>query len=214
MNKLRQVFWLEKLGIVSVFLTLISLVAILSINFRPLYVWSIDHLNILAATELSKETLLKNYDLLMNFLNNPFNTSLDLPDFVMSVSGRGHFYDVKKLFMFADLVFLVTAIPSVWFLKKTWQEKRLWRLIRPFQWGMVLPVVLGFFMMMGFDQFFIKFHQLLFSNDDWLFNPVTDPIITVLPESYFMYHFILAFVLLELFFGTLVYLGKRQLKKL
>ncbi|MGX7132295.1 TIGR01906 family membrane protein [Enterococcus songbeiensis] len=205
--------WQERLGIVLVFLTLISLAGILAINSRPLYVWAIDHLEILSYTELSKTELLKNYDLLMNFLNNPFNTTLSLPDFPMSEAGRGHFYDVKKLFLLDYGIFLATVIPSGLFFRRMWKEKRLWHLIRPFQWGMAVPVVLGSLMAIGFDTFFVKFHELFFANDDWLFDPVTDPIINVLPEDYFMYCFILAFLLIELFFFLVVLSGKRQLKK-
>lgn len=205
--------WQERLGIVLVFLTLISLAGILAINSRPLYVWAIDHLDILSYTELSKTELLKNYDLLMNFLNNPFNATLSLPDFPMSEAGRGHFYDVKKLFLLDYGIFLVTVIPSGLFFRRMWKEKRLWRLIRPFQWGMAVPVVLGSLMAIGFDTFFVKFHELFFANDDWLLDPVTDPIINVLPEDYFMYCFILAFLLIELFFFLVVLSGKRQLKK-
>ena len=37
----------------------------------------------------------------------------------------------------------------------------------------------------------------MFNNDDWIFNPVTDPIITMLPENYFAQCAILiAFVML------------------
>ena len=67
-------------------------------------------------------------------------------------------------------------------------------------------------MMMGFDRFFILFHETFFNNDDWLFNPATDPIINVLPEQFFMHSFILFFILIELFFAFFVILGKRELR--
>ncbi|MGV3060984.1 TIGR01906 family membrane protein, partial [Streptococcus hyovaginalis] len=51
---------------------------------------------------------------------------------------------------------------------------------------------------MGFNEFFTLFHQLLFPGDSpWLFNPYTDPIIWVLPETFFMHCFLLFFVLYE-----------------
>ncbi len=77
---------------------------------------------------------------------------------------------------------------------------------------MFLPVLFGFFMLIGFDQFFIAFHGLFFNNDAWLFNPLTDPIINALPEAYFMHCFILFFVLLEGLFLIGVLIGKRSLK--
>lgn len=204
--------WQRRLGLLSLFLTVITLVITIAINFRPLYVFDIHYLNILDATTVGKTTLLKNFDQLMAFLNNPFVHTLALPDFPMSSAGRGHFIDVKKLFMLNYVVLLVTIIPAVVFLVKLKKQRSLWRLIRPFQWGMGIPVILGFLMATSFDRFFVTFHELFFQNDDWLFNPLTDPIINVLPEEFFMHCFILAFVLLELCFLALVLWGRHSLK--
>lgn len=212
MMKQREL-WRERLGLLSLFLTLITLAIAITINFRPLYVWDIDHLNILDYTHVDKETLLKNFDQLMAFLNNPFNTKLALPDFPMSAAGRGHFVDVKKLFILDYAVLLVTVIPSILFVRRLQRTGRMWRLLRPFQWGMAVPVLFGSLMAVGFDSFFVKFHQLFFSNDDWLFDPVTDSIINVLPEAFFMHCFILFFVLIELFFLLMVLISHKEIKK-
>ena len=68
-------------------------------------------------------------------------------------------------------------------------------------------------MAIGFERFFIYFHQILFRNTDWLFDPATDPIINVLPESFFMQCFLLFFALLLLNLVTLYTIGKKQLKE-
>ncbi|MEQ6207501.1 TIGR01906 family membrane protein [Enterococcus mundtii] len=205
--------WVEYAGMVSLFLTLLTLAIAITINFRPLYVFDIGHLGILDYTTVDQPTLLQNYDQLMRYLNNPFEQVLALPDFPMSASGLHHFYEVKLLFMLNYAVLLLTLIPSGLFLRQLKRNQRLWRLIRPFQIGMILPFVFGFFMLIGFDHFFILFHETFFNNDDWLFDPQTDPIINVLPEQYFMHCFILFFVLIELFFALMVLVGKRELKK-
>ncbi|BCA85058.1 membrane protein [Enterococcus saigonensis] len=205
--------WQRRFGFFSLFLTIITLVITIAINFRPLYVFDIHYLNILHDTTVDKTTLLKNFDKLMAFLNNPFASQLTLPDFPMSEAGRGHFIDVKKLFLLNYAVFLITIIPSIVFLVKLKKQQSLWRLILPFKFGMIIPVILGFVMATGFDRFFVTFHELFFQNDDWLFDPKTDPIINVLPESFFMHCFILAFVLLELCFLALVLWGNTSLRK-
>ncbi|KAF1305843.1 TIGR01906 family membrane protein [Candidatus Enterococcus willemsii] len=205
--------WGERLGFLVLFLTLISLAITITINFQPLYHWDIDALNILDYTSVDKKTLMENYRLLLNFLNTPWNHTLALPDFPMSEAGAGHFYDVKKLFLLNYGVLLVTIIPSGWFIWKLKKEQRLWRLFRPMQWGMFVPLIFGLFMFMGFDTFFVKFHELFFTNDDWLFNPATDPIINVLPEQFFMHCFILFFVLIEGFFFVGMWIGRRELKR-
>lgn len=195
------------------FLFIISGAIAITINFRPLYVFDIDHLGILEYTDVSKEVLLKNFGQLMAFLNNPFNQVLALPDFPMSAGGAQHFYDVKVLFLLDYGVLLVTVIPAVLFIRHLVKTGALWKLIRPFQVGMVVPLGFALFMAMGFNEFFTTFHEVFFSNDDWLFNPATDPIINVLPEEFFMHCFILFFVLLELFFFVGILAGKRQLRK-
>lgn len=197
MKKMTSLRLLEIIGIISLFLTLISFAIALTINFRPLYVWDVGHLNILDEVELTRDQLLHNFDLLMDYLNKPWLTELSLPDFPMSETGAGHFADVKKLFLLDYAILGVTVVPSLFLLHHLKKTGRFFRLYRPFQWGMILPIFLGTLMFMGFDRFFTKFHELFFSNDDWLFDPVTDPIINVLPENFFMHCFILFFLLLE-----------------
>ena len=203
---MRKQVWIERLGMLCLFLFLISLAITVTINFRWLYHFDIQQLNIL-------EELIKNYGLLLDFLNNPLNTTLALPDFPMSAAGAGHFYDVKKLFLLNYGVLLVTLIPSFMLLRSFWKNDQRWRLLRPLQWGMLLPIFFGFLMAIGFDRFFVTFHEIFFNNDDWLFDPVTDPIINVLPETFFMHCFILFFVLIELFFFVIYWWAKQSQKK-
>ncbi|MBZ4292101.1 TIGR01906 family membrane protein, partial [Streptococcus pneumoniae] len=57
----------------------------------------------------------------------------------------------------------------------------------------VLPVMIGLGgVLIGFDQFFTLFHQILFVGDDtWLFDPAKDPVIMILPETFFLHAFLL-----------------------
>lgn len=203
---------IEFFGFVSLFLTSISLAITATINFVPLFRWTISRFDLETISGLTKETLLENYHLLLDFLNKPWVTELKLPDFPMSEAGLGHFYDVKDLFLLNYGVLIVTLIPSIYFIYYLWNRQKMWRLVRPFQWGMIVPVGFVFVMAVGFNTFFVLFHQLFFSNDDWIFNPATDPIINVLPEQFFMYCFILFFILIELIFFLFVFWGRRSLK--
>lgn len=205
--------WGEYAGLVCLFFMLISLAIAITINFRFLYELDIKYLNILDHTTLDQETLLKNFDQLMAYLNNPFQKELSLRNFPISTSGAHHFYEVKKLFLLNYFVLLLTLIPSIYYLFYLKRHKRFWRLVQPFKIGMLVPIVFGFFMLVGFDRFFILFHETFFNNDDWLFDPTTDPIINVLPEQFFMHSFILFFILIELFFAFFVIIGKRELKR-
>ncbi|MGC6770238.1 TIGR01906 family membrane protein [Enterococcus sp. LJL51] len=203
---------LEYLGFICLFLAVLSLCITITINFRPLYALDIDFLDILDYTTIGKKELLENFDQLMKYLNNPFVQTLKLSDFPVSQSGAFHFYEVKRLFLLNYSVLLITIVPAIVFLRYLKKKGWLWRLMRPSQIGMIIPVVFLFLMLIGFDQFFVQFHSLFFNNDAWLFNPATDPIINVLPEEFFMHCFLLFFLLLEGLLFLLYRSGKIQLK--
>ena len=56
-----------------------------------------------------------------------------------------------------------------------------------------------------------NFHKLFFDNDDWIFNPRTDPVIKILPDEFFM-HCAIAIIAIVLLAGGIcfgVWLCKR-----
>lgn len=205
--------WLERLGLICLLLTLLTLAITLTINARWLYQFDVEHLRLLDETFLSKKELLDNFDQLMSYLNLPWVEKLHMSDFPVSTSGAQHFYEVKRLFLLNYGLLAVTILPSFFYLRHLIRQKRLWTLVQPFQIAVAVPVVVAFLMAVNFDQFFVLFHGVLFNNDAWIFNPVTDPIITVLPETFFFHCFILFFVLVEIFYFLPIYFGKRALKK-
>ncbi len=52
--------------------------------------------------------------------------------------------------------------------------------------GIVLFSLTSFILSSHFDYLFIRFHELLFSNNLWLLNPATDKLIVLLPQQFFM----------------------------
>jgi len=67
-------------------------------------------------------------------------------------------------------------------------------------------------MAVDFNDFFIDFHKILFRNNDWLFDPSLDPIITALPDTFFLHCFIMAFALFEAGLIWLYWLGRQSFK--
>lgn len=187
-------------GITCLFLFMISLSIALTINMFPLYWFDIDYLGITDYVSVSKETLIKNYGVLMSYLNFPWVTSLNMPDFVSSDKGLLHFYEVKRLFLLDYGILVISGIGSFFFLRYLKLKKMYWILIRPFQIASIVPVVITFFIAVSFDQLFVLFHEVFFNNDAWQFDYVTDPIINALPQEFFMHCFILAVVLIEIQF--------------
>jgi len=50
---------------------------------------------------------------------------------------------------------------------------------------LVVIILIGAYALLQFNQFWIQFHQLLFTNDLWLLDPKTDIIIQMVPSEFF-----------------------------
>ncbi|MEG3309900.1 TIGR01906 family membrane protein [Streptococcus sp. SS-4456] len=152
-----------------------------------------------------------NFNILMNYLTNPFAKVLDMPNFSSSADGLKHFADVKHLFHLAQGIFLI-SLPAVFYFWKEVVRKGYGKLYRTvFMWMALAPVMIAVMgMLIGFDSFFVLFHHLLFPGDStWLFDPLTDPVIYILPQEFFLHCFILFFILYEIFCGIWFFLIKK-----
>ncbi|HFI0248455.1 TPA: TIGR01906 family membrane protein, partial [Streptococcus suis] len=144
-----------------------------------------------------------NFNILMNYLTNPFASVLDMPNFSSSTDGLKHFADVKGLFHLAQLIFLI-SLPAIFYFWKEVVRKGYGKLYRTvFLWIALAPLLIALVgLLIGFDSFFVLFHHLLFPGDStWLFDPLKDPVIYILPQEFFLHCFILFFILYEVFCG-------------
>ncbi|HFI0942009.1 TPA: TIGR01906 family membrane protein [Streptococcus suis] len=154
-----------------------------------------------------------NFNILMNYLTNPFASVLDMPNFSSSADGLKHFADVKHLFHLTQGIFILTLPAFVLFVKNILLKGYGDLVKKVIFWTMLTPMIIGLLgILVGFDQFFVLFHTVLFPGDStWLFDPAKDPVIYILPQEFFLHCFVLFFVLYELFFGTiLAWTGKKN----
>ena len=108
-----------KIWIFSTWLWLLSLAVLVAIYGAWLiYPLEIDWLKLSLQVTITKDELLKNFNILMTYLTNPLSHRLVMPDFHSSASGLKHFHDVKHLFHLAQAVFVILLYPSWRFLKK------------------------------------------------------------------------------------------------
>ncbi|MBF7093849.1 TIGR01906 family membrane protein [Streptococcus sp. HF-1907] len=163
---------------------------------------------------LEAKTISYNFNILMTYLTNPFSHVLDMPSFPSSKAGLAHFADVKLLFHLAQAVFLVLAWPSCHFLRKHLKQKSLFLFKDFFLGTSLLPIVIAIMaFLIGFDNFFTVFHNILFpGKSNWLFDPLQDSVIWILPETFFLHCFILFFILYEVAMLTCYWLGRKQLQ--
>ena len=195
-------------------LFLLSLAILVTIYLAwILYPFEISWLNLTNRVHLKSDTIQYNFHILMDYLTNPFNQVLEMPDFPSSESGLHHFAVVKGLFHLAQGVAIVTLPIFYLFWKQVIQKGFLSLYRRGLLIMLSLPLVLGLVgVSIGFEQFFTLFHQILFVGDDtWLFDPAKDPVILILPEDFFLHCFILFFVTYEILFGLFYFKSRRRL---
>lgn len=182
-----------------------AIVGTLVLSWPLLYLFlKIEHLNELVS--LSVHRVMLNYNDLMLYLLSPFVKTLRMRDLPTSVSAASHFYEVKNLFQLVLAIFLVLLallIVAKYHKIDFSLDRRMTLLF------MVLPLVVLPFAMMNFDAFFVFFHGIFFHNSDWLFDPVTDPIINVLSENFFASCFVAFLVLYEAYFGSFLIRRKK-----
>lgn len=181
--------------IFSVLSISISLVILLGGSIYRVY----HHFDILAdKVGLTKEVLFYNIDQMMCYLIVPGSDTLSFPNFSSSASGIQHFMEVKHLMQSNFLLSIFGVVLLMLFKMKHQNKSVRWHFYQWIGLAYYAPIVLLTFIIIAFDKVFIWFHELFFNNDLWLFNPVTDPIINVLPQNLFMVYFILAIVIYEL----------------
>lgn len=193
---------------------IISFAVVFTVFFKPLYYFDINYLNIDQISGLDAETIKENYRILINYQSIFYQGTLNLPDFVMSDSGRIHFEEVKRIFEAIQVMMVISGLISIPMTIKKIKEKeyrflRLTGLIT-----IIVPTVLGFLAALDFERAFVLFHQIVFRNDYWIFDYRTDPVITILPETFFMHCFMLIVVIVCLL--TIICLGyyRYQQKKI
>ncbi len=103
-----------------------------------------------------------------------------------------HLKDVKGLIwldyhlLLGTLIYIIAyAAVSLW-----WRKRRYWRQLA---WGVVvgssitltLMLVLGLGTLLSFDQLFLQFHLLSFTNKLWILDPAKDYLIMLFPKGLF-----------------------------
>lgn len=120
------------------------------------------------------------------------------PDFAagvlpFSAEGADHFADVRGLFLLVVWVFVAAAgLLLAGTVVCRLRRQRLPRLggRTPGFWAACglggLFLLIALLAALDFDRAFTVFHSIFFpGKDNWLFDPVTDPVILILPEAFF-----------------------------
>lgn len=200
---------------VALVLFIISAAVVFTLNFRPLYYFDVDHLNITAMSGLTREEILQNYNVLIDY-NSIFGTKvLNFPTLAMSESGRIHFEEVKNVFGFFEITLIVSGILSLAGIIYRHFKKNPGYLLLSGILTIAIPSALGVLIALNWETVFVLFHKIVFHNNYWIFDAATDPVITILPDTFFMHCalMILAFVVLGSIICLLAYRHAKHKKR-
>lgn len=192
---------------------LISLAVKGTLAFRQLYFYDLDHLNIARDYGMKKEEIMKNYNILIDYIQDKKIAKLSMPSFKMSREGEIHFKEVKDIFMkFNTLMYVCGVLSLIGIIYMTKIKNFLFLKFSSIML-IVMPVALSIPFAINFDKSFTAFHKLFFTNDYWEFDPVRDPIINVLPQEFFFHCAVMILALIALF-SFILYFIYRKTKKI
>ncbi|UQS82866.1 TIGR01906 family membrane protein [Bombilactobacillus folatiphilus] len=175
--------------------------------------WDLHYLQLDLIVHLTSKQIWHSYQQVMQYLLLPIQTKFRVSHFISSPSGIEHFYEVKVLFGIVVFLFILSGCFLLLWLKKHQLSPLIILNIAFFKILLVVPWLLGIIVSIDFDGFFVAFHQLLFRNHDWLFDPLKDPIINILPDTFFAHCFFLAFIIFEVLV-FLILIWKHQKNRL
>ena len=167
-------------------LFLISASAVFTLNFRALYYHDISSLNIEEISGYSEHVIRENYNALIDYNSIFHRDPLDL-SLPMSREGRIHFQDVKRIFDVLQIICLITLTASLILGIRSWQNGCRKFLINSAILSVLLPAAAGILIASNWENAFILFHEIMFSNDYLIFDERTDPVIQILPDEFFLH---------------------------
>lgn len=189
----------------SLYLLISSIIfsVLITLNISPLlYSFFLNFKGLPAISNLSKNQIMSDYNNIIHYLNSPYETTLKFENFKMSPTGEYHFLEVKSIFTSVYLAALACLILGIilFILLKKFKLKIYLRVFNLFFYEVLIIcslILLGFYF--NFSKVFTLFHKVFFNNDYWIFDPKKDPIINVLPESYFLFLATVVILLVLLF---------------
>ncbi|MCI6276615.1 MAG: TIGR01906 family membrane protein [Clostridium sp.] len=183
-------FFINFIGALNLTLFICSLSIFSVANTKWIYHRDIDTLNLSESGNISKEEIKQNFDELIYYINHKEPQELKLTSFPVSREGSIHFKDTKELFSKNKILLIITSILLCICIYFSFKNKR----INFLYYGafscllLLISILIG--ALINFDSAFTVFHKILFSNDYWLFSPISDPVITILPQEFFFHCFI------------------------
>ena len=196
----------------SLAIFIISGSVILGLNCKSLYYYDIKNLKISDMSGFTEEEIKLNYDYLIDYNLNKNVGEFHLPTIEYSKEGKIHFEEVRNIFQVIKKIFYLMGIISILGIILSIKNKNIEFLNTTSIITMLLPIVVAIPLVINFNYFFIKFHEAVFSNDYWIFDPDKDPVINILPQEVF-FHIGILILAIILIISILLQISYRILDK-
>ncbi|MEE0796510.1 MAG: TIGR01906 family membrane protein [Anaerovoracaceae bacterium] len=172
-------------------LVIISISVSATVWFRPVYYFDIGYLQIPQKSGYTAEECRQNYDALIDYNVIFGEKELKFPDMDMSEQGRIHFKEVKDIFIPMQIMAAAGIAVFVLWLVTRFRRGIKEKNVRWMRYTVILVITVcvcvAAAMLADWQGTFAFMHSVLFDNDYWLFNPDTDPVIKILPDTFFFH---------------------------
>jgi integral membrane protein (TIGR01906 family) len=195
---------LRILGIAAKWLFMLCLPVLLltasigwAVNSSWLYGYGFDKYDVSHTTGLALPELKKAADGLISYFNSDEEyinlTVIKTGEAFILFNDRevSHLKDVKGLIWLDYWVLLGTivyvlgfAAVGLWWQRKKYFRQLAWRMLGGGIITLVLMLALGLGTLFNFDQLFLQFHLISFTNELWQLNPATDYLIMLFPQGF------------------------------
>jgi len=176
---------LDTIMTISLTIVIIILSSLAILNTKYIYYYDIVRYDIVNSTTLSIDEIKENYNYTINFINNNSIKEFDPPSLDSSPSGSQHFADVRNVFNYCK--YTTAILIAVTITLAVMRRPRKLNFLKYSAYSIIgFSILLVTTFILSFDKIFVVFHKLAFNNDNWILDPVTDPIIEILPQEFFM----------------------------
>lgn len=188
----------KSISLLLSFIILLSLIlfnAIILLNLTFIFKLYMIKTNIPSTLSIPLNKILADYKNMISYLRNPLIKNLSFDYFTLSNFGRIHFLEVKNIFLF---IYFFLALSVIFFIFLFIKKRALLKSSLKYLSFITICFFIGLLcsFIIDFNRIFTLFHKLFFNNNYWIFDSITDSIITVLPESFFLLNAVIILILL------------------
>lgn len=212
---------LTTLAAISLSLLILFNALFFVMDWKPFYAYEIEKNDISQVVDIDEEALLPLYMVLTDYMKG-HRDSIQIQATVAGVEMP--MYNQREMDHMVDVKHLIDLVKNICFALLIVLGLSLFYLIRKRhglrglflgQFLSTIAIFLVFIAMatMDFNAYFIKFHEMLFSNDLWLLDPTRDRMIQLLPEVFFrdmVLVIVLAYGFVSLFLGLVASMVNRK----